>query len=100
MEKLSQCDNETVDGDLTGDDMCQLTSLAMLLASKGVKSKNQNKQLEDLLYEIAKEEGRGGRDLWTPVSTTYKKIIPKLKEKDSIDCNGLVFYAIIGDENF
>ena len=47
-----QCDNDTVDGDLTGDDMCQLTSLAMLLASKGVKSKNKNKQLEDLLYEL------------------------------------------------
>lgn len=92
-----QCDNETVDGDLTGDDMCQLTSLAMLLTSKGVKSKNQNKQLEDLLYEIAKEEGRGGSNLWTPVSTTYKKIIPKLKEKDSIDCNGLFFDANKGE---
>ena len=99
-----QCDNDTVDGDLTGDDMCQLTSLAMLLASKGVKSKNKNKQLEDLLYEIAKEEGRGGSNLWSPVSTTYKKIIPKLKEKDSIDCCGLDFDADKGafsdDEDF
>ena len=46
----------------------------------------------------------GGSNLWSPVSTTYKKIIPKLKEKDSIDCCGLDFDADKGafsdDEDF
>lgn len=99
-----QCDNNTIDGALNGNDMCQLTSLAMLLASKEIKPKNQNRQFEDLLYEIAKNNGRGGSKLWDTVQTTYKKIIPNLKKNDLIDCNGLVFDESKGyfseDEDF
>lgn len=99
-----QCDNDTVDGDLDGNDMCQLTSFAMLLASKEIKPVNKSKQLEDLLYEIAKDNGRGGRNLWNPVQSTYKKIISKLKEKELLNCNELVFEPSKGffyeDEDF
>lgn len=53
--------------------MCQLTSLAMVLASKGIKPTDPTKQLEDELYEIAKKEGRGGEKLWTPVKSYIRK---------------------------
>ena len=65
--------------------MCQLTSLAMVLASKGVKPTDPTKQLEDELYEIAKKEGRGGEKLWTPVNETYKKVLPKVSGNFSIE---------------
>lgn len=80
-----QSDNETNDG--TGDDrvngnvMCQLTSLAMVLASKGIRTKDPSVQLEDELYKMAKEEGRGGKKLWDTVRETYKKIIPRVSKK-------------------
>lgn len=66
MPYFHRSDNETKDG--TGDDrvngnvMCQLTSLAMVLASKGIRAKNPSAQLEDELYKMAKEEGRGGKN--------------------------------------
>lgn len=95
-----QCDNETVDGPKSddnrvyGDVMCQLTSLAMVLASKGIKPKDSSKQLEDLLYEIAKEEDFGYgklKTLWDDPQTLYTKIISKLKEKQEIETNGIEF---------
>ena len=79
-----QRDNTTDEGTgenrVYGDVMCQLTSLAMVLASKGVKPTDPTKQLEDELYEIAKKEGRGGEKLWTPVKATYEKVIPKITD--------------------
>ncbi len=95
-----QCDNDTVDGPI-GDDkrvyggvMCQLTSLAMALSSKGVKPKDSSKQLEDLLYEIAKEEDFGygkSKTLWDDPQTLYTKILPKLKEQQEIENNEIDF---------
>lgn len=87
-----QSDNETEDG--TGDDrvngnvMCQLTSLAMVLASKGIRAKDPSVQLEDELYKMAKEEGRGGKKLWDTVRETYEKVIPKINSSESIVGNG------------
>ena len=78
-----QCDNETVDGPKSddnrvyGDVMCQLTSLAMVLASKGIKPKDSSKQVEDLLYKIAKAEDFGYgklKTLWDDPQTFYTKI--------------------------
>ena len=108
-----QCDNDTVDGP-QGDDnrvygsvMCQLTSLAMILASKGVKTKDSTKQLEDVLYEISKDEDFGygkSKTLWSDPQTLYTKIIPKLKEKQEIETNGVEFDSEKGsfseDEDF
>ena len=73
-----QRDNTTDEG--TGENrvyggvMCQLTSLAMVLASKGVKPTDPTKQLEDELYEIAKKEGRGGEKLWRNTQSVYETI--------------------------
>ena len=73
-----QCDNETVDGPKSddnrvyGDVMCQLTSLAMVLASKGIKPKDSSKQVEDLLYKIAKAED--GEFIILRVDSTIKRI--------------------------
>ena len=95
-----QCDNETVDGPKSdnnrvyGDVMCQLTSLAMILSSKGVKTKDSSKQLEDVLYEISKSEDFGYgklKTLWDDPQTLYTKIISKLKEKQEIETNGIEF---------
>lgn len=95
-----QCDNETVDGPKSDDNrvyggvMCQLTSLAMILSSKGVKTKDSSKQLEDVLYEISKSEDFGYgklKTLWDDPQTLYTKIISKLKEKQEIETNGIEF---------
>lgn len=95
-----QCDNETVDGPKSDDNrvyggvMCQLTSLAMVLSSKGVKTKDSSKQLEDVLYEISKSEDFGYgklKTLWDDPQTLYTKIISKLKEKQEIETNGIEF---------
>ena len=73
-----QRDNTTDEGTgknrVYGDVMCQLTSLAMVLASKGVKPTDPTKQLEDELYEIAKKEGRGGEKLWRNTQSVYETI--------------------------
>ena len=73
-----QRDNRTDEGTgenrVCGDVMCQLTSLAMVLASKGVKPTDLTKQLEDELYEIAKKEGRGGEKLWRNTQSVYETI--------------------------
>ena len=73
-----QRDNRTDEGTgknrVYGDVMCQLTSLAMVLASKGVKPTDPTKQLEDELYEIAKKEGRGGEKLWRNTQSVYETI--------------------------
>ena len=73
-----QRDNTTDEGTgknrVYGDIMCQLTSLAMVLASKGVKPADPTKQLEDELYEIAKKEGRGGEKLWRNTQSVYETI--------------------------
>lgn len=87
-----QSDNETNDG--TGDDrvngdvMCQLTSLAMVLESKGIRAKDPSAQLEDELYKMAKEECRGGKKLWDTVRETYEKVIPRINSSESIVGNG------------
>ena len=80
-----QRDNRTDEGTgknrVYGDVMCQLTSLAMVLASKGVKPADPTKQLEDELYEIAKKEGYGygqKKALWDNPIEMYKKVIPRV----------------------
>ena len=80
-----QRDNRTDEGTgknrVYGDVMCQLTSLAMVLASKGVKPTDPTKQLEDELYEIAKKEGYGygqKKALWDNPIEMYKKVIPRV----------------------
>lgn len=87
-----QSDNETNDGTgdgrVNGNVMCQLTSLAMVLASKGIRTKDPSVQLEDELYKMAKEEGRGGKKLWDTVRETYEKVIPKINSSESIIGNG------------
>ena len=73
-----QRDNRTDEGTgenrVYGDVMCQITSLAMVLASKGIKPTDPTKQLEDELYEIAKKEGRGGEKLWRNTQSVYETI--------------------------
>lgn len=110
-----QCDNDTVDPGknstaidrVYGGVMCQLTSLAMILASKGVKPKDTSKQLEDILYEIAKEEDFGygkSKTLWDDPQNMYRIIIRKLKTSDKINSNELEINENKGssdsDENF
>ena len=103
-----QSDNETKDG--TGDDrvngnvMCQLTSLAMVLASKEIRAKDPSAQLEDELYKMAKEEGRGGKKLWDTVRETYEKVIPRINSSESIVGNGYEYDSedgfLLEDEDF
>ena len=82
-----QRDNTTDEGTgknrVYGEVMCQLTSLAMVLASKGIKPTDPTKQLEDELYEIAKKEGYGygeKKALWDNPIEMYKKVIPKVSD--------------------
>ena len=80
---FSQRDNETRDGKVNGHNMCNLTSLAMVMESKGIDVGNGNKQYEDRLYEIAKEMNMGGEKLWERTSEVYKRIIKYVNEKNN-----------------
>ena len=71
----SQRDNETKDGKVNGHNMCQLTSLAMIMEYKGIEIGNGDKQYEDKLYEIAKRIGKGDNKLWDQTEDVYKEII-------------------------
>lgn len=103
-----QSDNQTVDGPDTdkdkkvrGGNMCQLTSLAMVLSSKGIKTKDPKVQLEDELYKIAKKEGYGyGKSfaIWDDVKNMYGKILPQLNKNEAISGNGMEYDPKTGYE--
>lgn len=87
-----QRDNTTDEGTgenrVYGDVMCQITSLAMVLASKGIKPTDPTKQLEDELYEIAKKEGYGygqKKALWDNVPKMYDDILPKKNDANNLE---------------
>lgn len=91
-----QSDNETKDG--TGDDrvngnvMCQLTSLAMVLASKGIRAKDPSVQLEDELYKMAKEVDYGykkKKHIWDNVPEMYNEILEKNFYSSNLESNTL-----------
>jgi len=90
-----QRDNTTDEGTgenrVYGDVMCQLTSLAMVLASKGIKPTDPTKQLEDELYEIAKNKNFGGKNLWKDTWNVYKKVLENYNSTyDPIDDIGTI----------
>lgn len=96
MPYFHQSDNETKDG--TGDDrvngnvMCQLTSLAMVLASKGIRAKDPSAQLEDELYKMAKEVDYGykkKKHIWDNVPEMYNEILEKNFYSSNLESNTL-----------
>ena len=78
----SQRDNTTKDGVVNGHNMCQLTSLAMVMEHKGIEIGNGDKQYEDKLYEIAKKLGMGGEELWKETRDVYQSIIEYLNKEN------------------
>ncbi|MCX8125449.1 MAG: C39 family peptidase, partial [Spirochaetes bacterium] len=76
----SQRDNETKDGIVNGNNMCNLTSLAMVMDHKGIDVKNGTKQYEDRLYEIAKIKNVGGKKLWYNTGIVYRTIFDYINE--------------------
>ncbi len=71
--------------EVSGKNMCQLTSLAMVLESKGFCSGDKNRRLPDVLYDIAENENLGGNLLWNKTNLVYDKLhekkLFKLKNK-------------------
>lgn len=55
--------------------MCQLTSLAMVMNSLGIKRLNAGGQYEDELYSYAKLAGYGGNKLWKETFVVYGKVL-------------------------
>lgn len=79
---------------ISGKDMCQLTSLAMVLESKGFRSGDKKRRLPDVLYDIAEREGWGGTKIWDNVPAVYKALLEKIPENlktTHINANGKVF---------
>ena len=78
VEWYSQRDNV---GDNTngvfGYNMCQLTSLAMVMNAMGIKRLNASGQYEDELYSYAKLAGYGGSKLWKNTAKVYEKVTEK-----------------------
>ncbi len=70
----SQRDNKTSDGEVNGSNMCNLTSLAMVMEYRkidiGIKD-NSDEQYEDKLYEIAKGIKLGGENLLNNTGEVY-----------------------------
>lgn len=62
---------------ISGKDMCQLTSLAMVLESKGFRSGDKKRRLPDVLYDIAENENLGGNLLWNKTNLVYDKLHEK-----------------------
>lgn len=95
---LNQLKNKTkvkdINGIFTGKDMCQLTSLAMVLESKNIYSKDKKRNFADELYDIAEKENFVGNKVWHNVPVTYnailKKSYPELKTSH-INANGKEF---------
>lgn len=58
--------------------MCQITSLAMVLKSKGIEQQYPDMQFEDELYTIAKENGYGGDALWENTANVYSVVVEKV----------------------
>lgn len=94
VEWYSQRDNigDNTNG-VYGYNMCQLTSLAMVMNAMGIKRLNAGGQYEDELYSYAKLAGYGGSKLWTDTWTVYSKVLENypeaysfigLSEKDQI----------------
>ena len=74
----SQRDNATEDPPVRAGYMCQITSLAMVLKTKGIKQKYPQMQFEDELYKIAKEKGYGGDNLWEKTAKLYDVVIKEV----------------------
>ena len=91
----SQRDNTTKDGVVNGHNMCQLTSLAMVMEHKGIEIGNGDKQYEDKLYEIANEIGMGGEKLWKKTDKIYKSIIEYVNVQNNTD-----YEIVVIDEKY
>lgn len=63
---------------ISGKDMCQLTSLAMVLESKGFHSGDKKRRLPDVLYDIAEREGWGGTKIWDFTNDMYDSLHKKV----------------------
>ncbi len=83
VQYFSQRDNESKDGVVNGSNMCNLTSLAMVMEYNGIDVGNGTKQYEDRLYEIAKELGLGGDNLWEKTEKVYEGIIEHINKLNS-----------------
>ncbi len=81
----SQRDNVTKDGVVNGANMCNLTSLAMVMEQMGIDVGNGEKQYEDRLYEIAKELGLGGENLWDDTGEVYEEIFKYINKQNKMD---------------
>ncbi len=64
--------------EVSGKNMCQLTSLAMVLESKGFCSGDKNRRLPDVLYDIAEKEGWGGTKIWNDTNLMYDSLHKKV----------------------
>ena len=76
VEWYSQRDNigDNTNG-VFGYNMCQLTSLAMVMNAMEIKRLNASGQYEDELYSYAKLAGYGGSKLWTNTLDVYEKVL-------------------------
>lgn len=63
-----------------GYNMCQLTSLAMVMNAMGVKRKRSDVQFEDELYNIANLAGYGGSKLWEETIEVYGEVLSNYDE--------------------
>lgn len=85
----SQRDNATK-APVKAYNMCQITSLAMVLKSKGIEQQYPDMQFEDELYTIAKENGYGGDALWENTANVYNTVVEKVSSNYTVklDDNG------------
>lgn len=76
VEWYSQRDNigDNTNG-VFGYNMCQLTSLAMVMNAMEIKRLNASGQYEDELYSYAKLAGYGGSKLWKETFVVYGKVL-------------------------
>ena len=81
VEWYSQRDNagDSAKG-VYGWNMCQLTSLAMVMNAMGIKRKRSDCQFEDELYNIANLAGYGGSKIWEETSKVYNEVLLKYTE--------------------
>jgi len=81
VEWYSQRDNA---GDcakkVRGCDMCQLTSLAMVMNAMGIKRQHADGQYEDELYNVANLADYGGDMLWKKTLQVYAIVLESYKE--------------------
>ena len=80
----SQRDNATKDPPVEAYNMCQITSLAMVLKSKGIEQQYPDMQFEDELYKIAKENVYGGDALWEKTIKVYNTVVKKVSSNYTV----------------